>query len=96
MVRRPRPSHDPIIADEAPMVPGLTDYDYTMLICYLRLLDAETAKADWRDVARIVLKVDPNKEYSRAKRMYDTHMKRAHWMTEHGYRHLLMEQDDEW
>jgi len=86
---------DPAIADEAPRVGNLTDYDFTMLECYLRLLDAEKEGADWREVASIVLKVDPDKHYARAKTIYDSHMARAHWMTECGFRQLLREVDPE-
>ncbi|MDE2185104.1 MAG: DUF2285 domain-containing protein [Alphaproteobacteria bacterium] len=96
MVPRPKPSLDPRIADEAPTVPELTNYDYELLICYLRLLDAEADGADWRDVVRLVLKADPDRDYIRARRRYETHLARARWMTEHGYRHLLTEADDEW
>ncbi|EJW09320.1 hypothetical protein A33M_1635 [Rhodovulum sp. PH10] len=56
---------------------------------YLRLLDAEADGADWREVARIVLDIDPEKEPDRARRAWETHLRRAEWMTEHGYRHLL-------
>lgn len=96
MVRRPRPCQNPEIAASAPDVPYLTDYDYTLFICYLRLLDAEKEGADWRDVARIVLNADPEGNLAHAKHCYDTHLARAHWMTEHGYCHLLREADDEW
>jgi hypothetical protein len=96
MVRRPKPILDPKIAACAPNAPHLTDYDYTLLICYLRLLDAEKEGADWREVARIVLKTDPEHDYQRAKQCYDTHLMRAHWMTEQGYQHLLQEADHEW
>lgn len=96
MVPRPRPSQNPVIADEAPTVPELTNYDYELLICYLRLLDAEKDGADWREVARIALKADPERDYERAKHCYDSHLLRAHWMTEQSYRHLLREADDEW
>jgi hypothetical protein len=93
---RPRPSPDPAIAEEAPTDPNLTDYDYTMLVCYLRLLDAAKEGADWREVSRIVLKLDPDKDTARARRTYDSHVARARWMTEHGYRHLLRESDRDW
>ena len=63
--------------------------------CYLRLLDAEAQGADWREIARVVLKTDPQREYVRAKRRYETHLVRARWMTEQGYRHLLQEADDD-
>ena len=96
MVQRPQPSVAPRVADEAPSKPELTNYDYEMLICYLRLLDAEAEGVDWREVARVVLKTDPDREYVRAKRMYDTHLARARWMTEQGYRNLLAEADGEW
>jgi len=95
MTARSIPDSNPVIADEAPTGTNLTDYDYTMLERYLRLLDAEREDADWREVAQIVLKVDPHKHYDRAKRTYDSHMARAHWMTQHGFRYLLHEADDE-
>ena len=96
MVARPRPEAEPDIADEAPITSELTDYDYTMLASYLRLLDAESEGADWREVALIVLKADPEKDYGRAKRIYDSHIARAHWMAEWGYRHLQLEVGLEW
>ena len=95
MIKRPEPLVDPTIANEAPTAQQLTDYDHRLCIVYARLLDAQTDGADWREVARVVLKIDPDKEYVRAKRAYDTHLARAHWMTEQGYRHLLQRDDDE-
>lgn len=86
---RPKPGLDPQIIDEPPLSRKLTDYDYSVLVVYLRLLDAVDEEADWREVARIVLKVDPAREPARARRVYETHLARARWMTEHGYRHLL-------
>jgi hypothetical protein len=56
---------------------------------YLRLLDAEAVKADWREVARIVLQINPDKESERAYRSWQSHLARAHWMTKFGYRYLL-------
>jgi len=38
-----------------------------------------------------VLRIDPAAEPTRARRAYDTHMARAKWMTESGYKHLLQE-----
>jgi hypothetical protein len=40
-------------------------------------------------VAKLVLHIDPQHEPDRARRAFDTHLARAKWMTEHGYRHLL-------
>ncbi len=83
------PTSDPPVADSAPTDPILTGYDEDHKITYLRLLDADADNADWRDVARIVLHIDPDKEPQRARRAWETHLARAHWMTEHGYKYLL-------
>ena len=83
------PSLDPDVADEAPSAAVLTGYDEQHLVTYLRLLDAETDGADWTEVARIVLHLDPDREPDRARRASQSHLARARWMTEHGYRHLL-------
>jgi Uncharacterized conserved protein (DUF2285) len=83
------PPLGPDVADAAPSDSVLTVYDEEHLITYLRLLDADAQGADWRDVARIVLHLDPEHESNRARRAYESHLSRAKWMTEHGYRHLL-------
>jgi hypothetical protein len=36
-----------------------------------------------------LLDADPEHESDRARRTFDSHLSRAKWMTEHGYRHLL-------
>lgn len=77
------------VADEAPVENRLTDYDRAHFAIYLRLLDAAEEGAPWEDAARIVLGVDPASQYDRAKKMHDSHLMRARWMTEHGYRGLL-------
>ena len=64
-------------------------YDEQHVITYLRLLDADAQGADWREVARVVLHLDPEPEPDRARRAFDSHLARAKWMTEHGYRLLL-------
>ena len=66
-----------------------TDYDHEHLVTYLRLLDADTEGADWAEVARIVLHIDPKQEPERARRAWESHLTRAKWMMEHGYRDLL-------
>ncbi|MFL9824181.1 DNA -binding domain-containing protein [Rhodoplanes sp. SY1] len=77
------------IADLAPSAEGLTAYDESHMVLYLRLLDAEADGADWREVAQIVLDIDPVREPERARRAFESHLSRAKWMTERGYRHLL-------
>jgi hypothetical protein len=67
----------------------LTTYDEQHLVTYWRLLDAEAAGADWKEVARIVLHIDPDREQVRARNAFDSHLARARWMADHGYRDLL-------
>jgi hypothetical protein len=57
------------------------------MITYMRVLDADQQGADWRDVSRIVLRIDT--EADRARIAFESHLSRARWMTEQGYRHLL-------
>lgn len=83
----PRPNQP--ISDAAPTSPVLTGYDETHAITYLRLLDAEAEGADWQEVAKIVLHIDPAREPERAHRAWKSHLERARWMTRVGYRHLL-------
>ena len=83
------PPLDPDVADTAPSDSVLTVYDEQHIVTYLRLLDADAEGADWRDVARIVLNLDPEREFDRTRRAFESHLARAKWMTEHGYRQLL-------
>ena len=83
------PQRNSAISDRAPTDSMLTHYDHQHLVTYMRLLDAEAEGADWREVSRIVLHIDPKQEPERARCAYDSHLARAKWMTEHGYRHLL-------
>ncbi len=83
------PPLDPAVRDVAPTDAVLTGYDQQHLVTYLRLLDAAAEDADWREVARIVLHIDPDREPDRARRAWETHLARAEWMTRSGYQHLL-------
>ncbi|HEX9588201.1 MAG TPA: DUF2285 domain-containing protein [Bradyrhizobium sp.] len=73
----------------APSGSVLTAYDEEHLVTYLRLLDADVEGADWREVARVVLHLEPEHESDRARGAFESHLSRAKWMTEHGYRLLL-------
>jgi len=84
-----RKAPDPPVADQAPDTEALTAYDREHVAIYLRLLDADADGADWTEVARIVLHIDPVREPERARRAWESHLSRAKWMTEHGYQHLL-------
>ena len=84
-----QPALDPDVADVAPNESVLTTYDEQHLVTYWRLLDAEAAGADWKEVTRIVLHIDPDREPARARNAFDSHLARARWMADHGYRDLL-------
>ena len=79
------------IANAAPLDPHLTDYDRAHIVTYLRLLDAAEDAAPWADVCRIVLGIDPTKDTATARRVYDSHLTRARWISDHGYRDLLQQ-----
>jgi hypothetical protein len=72
---KPRPPLDPPVADQALHTDELNSYDYEHLVTYLRLLDAEADGADWTEVARIVLHINPSSEPDRARRAFDSHMR---------------------
>jgi hypothetical protein len=79
------------VDDVAPTPSMCTAYD-SSTVTYARLLEADTAGADWKDVARIVVRIDPDREPKRARRTWQTHRARAHWMTQltqHGYRQIM-------
>jgi hypothetical protein len=75
--------------DEPPLGAALTAYDQAHLKLYLRLLDAEAEGAAWEEVVELLFGLDPAAEPRRAAQIHATHLARAKWMTENGYRHLL-------
>lgn len=77
------------IAGEAPWSDSITAYDEAHFVVYLRLLDAAAEGADWREVAEIVLGRDPAIDPEHARLCWESHLRRARWMAERGYRHLL-------
>jgi hypothetical protein len=78
------PPLDPDVADAAPTEQILTTYDQQHVVTYARLLQADSEGADWRDVARLVLHIDPEREPDRAQNAYLSHLQRAKWVTEQG------------
>ena len=78
----------PSVLDEPPESSVLTDYDREHLKRYMRVLDAATDGADWREAVAVIFSIDPAAEPERARRIHDSHLARARWMTEHGYRQL--------
>ena len=75
--------------DRPPESAQLTAYDERHFATYLRLLDADDEGADWREAVRLIFGVDPDREPERARIVHDSHLARARWMTQAGYRSLL-------
>lgn len=75
--------------DEPPQCRSMTDYDRAHIKLYMRLLDADADGADWEEAVEILFGIDPDREPERAWRVHRSHLARARWMTEHGYRDLL-------
>ncbi|MDF0542772.1 DUF2285 domain-containing protein [Sphingobium sp. H39-3-25] len=74
---------------EPPQGEDLTAYDEQNLVTYLRLLDAEAEGAGWREVVRIIFEVDPDVDAENARLIFSSHLARAQWMRDSGFRHLL-------
>ena len=69
----------------------LTAYDLAHLDAYLHLLDADKAPGTpWRHTVVTLFGIDATHEPDRARRVYESHLARARWMTEVGYRHLAV------
>jgi hypothetical protein len=79
----------PSIADVVNWSDQVTPYDEQHFLTYARLLDADREGADWRDVARIILLLDPEKNPERARQCWQTHLERAKWVVTTGYKQLL-------
>jgi Uncharacterized conserved protein (DUF2285) len=79
----------PAFDDAPPPALTVSDYDKRHLVTYLRLLDAADEGADWREAVLIIFGIDPKADPEHAKNVYDTHLARAQWMTNSGYKDLL-------
>ena len=75
--------------DSPPNSDTVTPYDESHFVTYLRILDAAEEGADWSEVASIVFGIDAAAEPERARLVHSSHLARARWMTDHGYKHLL-------
>jgi len=79
----------PDFLDEPPQSNVITEYDDAHKKEYMRLLDATADGADWREAVSVIFGIDAGAEPERARRIHDSHLARARWMTEHGYRQLI-------
>lgn len=72
-----------------PQSDSITPYDEAHFVTYIRLLDAKAEGADWREAVRYIFEIDPETDPNHARQIHETHLKRAIWMAETGYRLLL-------
>ncbi|HGL5074804.1 TPA: DUF2285 domain-containing protein [Burkholderia multivorans] len=79
----------PPFLDAPPISQTLTTYDREHMALYLRLLDSARDGADWREAVEILFGLDPAREPQRCRQIHDSHLERARWMTERGYRELV-------
>ena len=79
----------PPLLDASPDSGQLTDYDRAHLTTYLFLLDWSAGGGDWRKATERLFGEEITADPFRAKKAYDTHLARAHWMTHTGYRLLI-------
>lgn len=89
-----KPELNPDVEDEAPSTCCITAYDESHYVTYLRLLDANSQGADWREVALIVLHRDPAADELRIRRCWESHLARAQWMAKSGYWRILQQARD--
>lgn len=75
--------------DQPPSGTALTDYDRAHAKLYVRLLDADAEGADWQEVVETLFGLSAKAEPERALHVYATHLARAKWMTENGFRQIL-------
>jgi hypothetical protein len=80
--------------DQAPSSATVTAYDERHLVTYLRLLDADAEGADWCEIVQVVFGLDAGQQPKRARQVYESHLARARWMTESGYRDLVGKRPD--
>ncbi|WP_417462968.1 hypothetical protein [Kordiimonas sp.] len=79
----------PLIADEVPWSDTLTDYDNAHFTIYMRLLDAAADAASEDEMASVILGIDPRSEPERAKKSVQSHLERANWIANTGYKELF-------
>ena len=72
----------------------LTEYGRAHGKLYMCLLDAATYCAEWTEAVNVLFGIDPVLEPERARNVHDSHLSRARWMTQSGYRQLLRHPTD--
>lgn len=73
----------------APTDEEVTDYDRRCFKLYLMLLEADNAGQTWESAYESAFGSDPVTDKIQCKLQFDTHLRRARWMSSDGYRQLL-------
>lgn len=81
----------PEVADAAPEVIAITEYDQRHFSTYAQLVFADDAGEDWRQSAAEILGLDVDGDEEAAHRCWESHSKRAHWIATEGYQLLLVQ-----
>ncbi len=67
--------------DTAPTAAEVTSYDRDHTMLYICLLDREAKGQDWCKTVGAFFGIDPDKEPTRARSVYDSHLNRANALT---------------
>jgi hypothetical protein len=92
MRRKATASSDPAapgFEGEAPTDAAVTAYDIAHATLYIRLMDAAAEGLDWRVMTIRLFEIEPDREPDRARRIVESHLARALWMRDEGYKGLL-------
>ncbi len=72
----------------APSDDVITKYDRMHFQQYVKLLDALAAGKDFDEMCECILKIDPTKDRAKAHRTLESHIKRARWISDKGFRQI--------
>jgi hypothetical protein len=72
----------------APTGNAITDYDRAHFHHYVRLLDGNSAGLDDDELCRSILDMDPAPDRNAARRILKSHLERARWVSQTGYRQI--------
>jgi hypothetical protein len=79
------------LAPTAPDAVEITEYDQQHFSIYAQLVFADDAGEDWRRSAEQILGLDVDRDEEAARRCWESHSTRAHWIATEGYQLLLVQ-----
>ena len=68
---------------------GTKVYELACERLYMRLLDATADGANWTEIVAVLFGLDPARDPDRSRLVYASHLVRAQWMSQAGFRRLL-------